>query len=465
MIDLSWLQSMAPALLAADRVVIVHGMQPEMARGMVASVFGARASARVSIVSPRTPKYGTVHAKAMLTFCGTAGCRMLVHTANDIAQDWMQRCQGGWQRDFPQKPDGGASEGGAAGCEFEDMLVHYLSAVGAAGGEAGAVMQRLVIPEVRKYDFSGAGCALVASVPGRHGHREASPASRNRYGLWRLRDVLEREDIDDSVPASVVMQFSSLGSIHENYLNKDLKGALFACKSRRSMRAETAAGFVKGSDTLQLVLPTLSEVANSNESMAAGGSLPVRAANVHREHISELLHKWSAASSQRGGAMPHIKTIVRYRREQPERIEWMYLGSANLSGAAWGRPRKGKAKNDLAEYLDVWSFELGIALIPSRYKPPSFAIGLMSFSQPILPKRTGTRYCFQSLPAFQGRRNKLSASTTSADVVVPLPIPYLLPPVKYTEEDVPWHIDIGEHGCRGRWQSRCAAAMRKSQPP
>lgn len=204
MIDLPWLQSMAPALLAADRVVIVHGMQAEIVRGMAAAVFGVRTSARVVVVKPHTPEYGTVHAKAMLTFCGTAGCRMLIHTANDIAQDWMQRCQGGWQRDFPQKTGSDVGRGDSVACDFEKMLVHYLSAVGTAGGEAGGVMESLVIPEVRKYDFSGAGCALVPSVPGRHGHREASPASRNRYGLWRLRNILEQEEIDDSASAAVV---------------------------------------------------------------------------------------------------------------------------------------------------------------------------------------------------------------------------------------------------------------------
>lgn len=457
MIDVSWLNSVAPQLFTADHVILVHGMKGDIIETMLEQTFDARMRERITVVVPWTPEYGTVHAKCMLTFCGDAGCRVLIHSANDIAEDWLQRCQGAWQRDFPKKD---ASSGvGVDRCEFEDMLVHYLSAVGGTGGSAGKIVTDLVVPEVRKYDFSNAGCALVASVPGRHGQLQSSPATRNRYGLWRLREVLEEEPIDESEPAAVVVQFSSLGSIQPAYLDVDLKGTLFASASRRPKRAENAAGLVKASDTLQLVFPTLSEVASSNESLTAGGSLPVRAANVHRDHIAKLLHGWAASGSKRSRAMPHIKTLVRYRRERPAVVDWMYLGSANLSGAAWGRPRKGKAKAGGAEYLDVWSFELGVLYTPSRYCPPSFVIGTLLGPRNTLPRISGSSYSFETLAAFQGRSGEMLGRGGDAEPIVSLPLPYELPPRLYARDDVPWHVDVGQDGRCGRGGARCTAAL------
>jgi tyrosyl-DNA phosphodiesterase 1 len=456
MIDASWLNSVAPQLFAADRVVLVHGMKGDIMDALLAQAFDARTRARIAVVRPATPEYGTVHAKCTLTFCGDSGCRVLVHSANDIAADWLQRCQGAWCRDFPVKVGAGVR------CDFEDMFVDYLDAVAAASGSAGEVVRGVVIPEVRKYDFRGAGCSLVASVPGKHGRQEVCSESRERYGLWRLRSVLEEEDIDESEPAAVAMQFSSLGSIQGKYLAADLKGALFASASRRPDRDAHGSGLVKPSDTLQLVFPTLSQIAGSNEGLEAGASLPVRAANVHRDHIADLLHGWRADGSRRSRAMPHIKSIVRYRRDRPTIVDWLYLGSANLSGAAWGRPRKGRAKAGCAEYLDVWSFELGVLLTSSRYQPQSFWIGAAAVPRGVAVGGAGASYAFEPLAVFQGRRRKGQLGRRQGEggsVVVPLPLPYSLPPVRYGEGDVPWHVDVREgNGC-GRWASQCAAAL------
>eukprot|EP00173_Palmaria_palmata_P004989 Plantae.Rhodophyta-Palmaria_palmata.ctg7960.p1 GENE.Plantae.Rhodophyta-Palmaria_palmata.ctg7960~~Plantae.Rhodophyta-Palmaria_palmata.ctg7960.p1 ORF type:complete len:170 (+),score=22.01 Plantae.Rhodophyta-Palmaria_palmata.ctg7960:31-540(+) len=160
--------------------------------------------------------------------------------------------------------------------------------------------------------------------------------------------------------------------------------------------------------------------------------------------------------------MPHMKSILRYSRKHPEVVDWMYIGSANLSGAAWGRPRKGGAKAGGSEYLDVWSFELGVLFTPSRYQPPSFVIGLMTRKREILPMAPSTLYTLHSLPDFQGRRcvEDSGSSSSKATKIVALPIPYALPPVKYTSDDVPWHVDVGQQGkCSGQWGKKCTAAL------
>lgn len=423
MLDVSFLKSAAPQLFLADRIILVHGFKREQISEsdfdrLLGQTFEPSVLSRMVVLHPKTPRWGTVHSKAVLTFCGKSGCRVLVHTANDISGDWLSLCQGSWHRDFPRNP--------SACCEFEASLVQFLTEMGAASGKEGKVMQNVVIPEVKCHDFSSAGCALIASVPGKF-----SGSSKDSYGLWRMRAILEKQKtIDETGPAAVVMQFSSLGSLKKSYLEDDVMSALFASNSRGS-------GEVKSSDKLELIIPTMQEVLLSNEGPVSGNSIPIRGQNVHRDHVHSRLHKWSAVGCGRGRTMPHIKTIVRYRVQDPRCIEWMYVGSANLSGAAWGWPRKNNC-------LEMWSFELGVLFLPSLYCKATFSISLPIHRQPISSNaETLERYSFEVYEGFQTRSPNNGAENQRHLGLTydPLPVPYSLPPTKYNLSDVPWHVD------------------------
>lgn len=118
-------------------------------------------------------------------------------------------------------------------------------------------------------------------------------------------------------------------------------------------------------------------------------------------------------------------------------MDWAYLDSANFSGSAWGWPRKGRARLSYSKFLEVKSFELGVFLPPSLYRPPTFVVGLMSRSRAVVPKDWDTRYYFLPLPALRGRNG-------DANLVagVSLPIPYRLRPVRYAKGGAPWHLDV-----------------------
>lgn len=59
----------------------------------------------------------------------------------------------------------------------------------------------------------------------------------------------------------------------------------------------------------------------------------------------------------RSRALPHIKTFVGWNATL-RRPSWMYLGSHNLSKAAWGQLQKGESQ------LHVRSYELGVLFLP-----------------------------------------------------------------------------------------------------
>lgn len=453
MVDVAWLKSVASELFKSDLVVLIHGMETEMMHAMLSVVFDAETRRRIVELRPRTPRYGTVHSKAVLSFCGAAGCRVVIHTANDEENDWELRAQGAWKRDFPQK-----SASVSKSSEFEQSLLEYFEAV--QENVSHRIVEQFVLPEIKQYDFSSAGCFLVCSVPGKHRGQK-----RRAYGHAKLRALLEHEDIDDDGDdASVVIQFSSLGSIRQNWLETELKSSLFASASRRRAAVASArdVSVLKSSDRIELVLPTMEQMAHGHESWAAGRALPVTSRNVHREHIRNKLHVWCADGSHRSKAMPHIKTVLRYRRSCPWFIDWVLIGSANLSGAAWGWI--GGSRGGSHDMIEILSYEMGVLLTPSRYCPPCHVVGESParYFMPVEEKRkqnmeSGDKYQFRACTAFSSCVSPELLCSHVGRRVVDIPVPYSLPPVPYAPHDIPWHADPGSSGC-GEQRYRCAKA-------
>lgn len=169
--------------------------------------------------------------------------------------------------------------------------------------------------------------------------------------------------------------------------------------------------------------------------------------NVHKKHVDSRLHKWDAVGSGRGRTMPHIKTVCRYRIRDPSRVDWLYLGSANLSSYAWGSPQKNNS------CLAVQSFELGVLFLPSLYCKSTFSV-TASIPRGVSPVVAEERelFCFEAYRGFQkSRPSKLAETAVEGQCLtsVPLPIPYSLPPVKYDFSDVAWHVDAPKAHFRG----------------
>ncbi|XP_035869003.1 tyrosyl-DNA phosphodiesterase 1 isoform X5 [Phyllostomus discolor] len=204
-----------------------------------------------------------------------------------------------------------------------------------------------------------------------HLHAEAKP-----YGNVSLCQLLrEHAAATPSAEAwPVVGQFSSIGSLGADaskWLCSEFKETLATLG-----RDTRAPG--KGDAPLHLIYPSVENVRTSLEGYPAGGSLPYSIQTAEKQSwLHSYFHKWSAETSGRSNAMPHIKT---YMRPSPDfsRIAWFLVTSANLSKAAWGALEKNGAQ------LMIRSYELGVLFLPSAFNSRSGAPTPLSYQHPAL---------------------------------------------------------------------------------
>ena len=344
-----------------------------------------------SVFHPVVPSFGTHHSKFLIVAYATH-VRVCIHTANYISVDWGDKTEGVWMQDFPLKT-AGAQPGSSN--SFEDDLVDYVTKTGWPGGLL-ADGTRCGPDALRRYDFSAARVALVASVPGSH--------DGVRYGTRRIRALLQRERFDPrGVGAPMVWQFTSNGTVRADLL-AEFRNAF--CAGR------TSDGTPLGQGQVRLVWPTVEEVRRSYEGWAGGGAIPGKRENIQRPEIRALHHRWAVDPSRgsrdtcpegRARALPHIKIFMRH---QGPLILWLLLGSHNLSGPAWGTETQKRQ-------LRINSFELGVIFLPS-----------------LLP---------------QGATEMACTAVTPAGVAggkLGLRVPFSLPPAPYGPADEPWDVEM-----------------------
>lgn len=424
--DVPWMWERAPALQTCRKVLIVHGEPPEVEQEWNVFFQQDGAAERVRFMRPTTPPYGTVHTKMFILFYAS-GCRVCVHTANMVKDDWDYKTQGAYLRDFPVKSAGSSvSLGHGDSNDFKLQLTRYFQrALSRPHADE-------VVGQIERYDFSSAGVSFVASVPGSHKGRE-----KEHFGHARLRKLLSKHVLETPrSDSAAVCQFSSLGSIQQKWLEEEFSATLFA-----SCNADTSA---TASRDIQLVFPTLEQVQGSNEGLQAGASLPVQPKNLNRAHITSKLHKWDATPSGRSRAMPHIKTFLRYETATPTTPLWVFLGSFNLSGAAWGR-MQGARKQQAWDRLAILSYEAGVLFTPRLACPAKYILGCtIKYDLPSKQdeeiwaearRSHGITLRICEPLASQNR----SMSQESPSLQVDLPLPYKTPPLPYGRQDTAWN--------------------------
>ena len=257
-----------------------------------------------------------------------------------------------------------------------------------------------------------------------------------------------------------------------------------------------------GKGALHLIWPTKNEIRDSLAGYVSGGSIPGSAKNVGKTHVLPKLHKWSTSSGHetstrddhpfgRRRAVPHIKTFARYlagdgdtgededERTEDERtketengkgkdtakdptkgssigagtkLAWVFLGSHNLSGAAWGKFELNNTQ------LNLLSYELGVLLTPNlvgkRVSTPFCVIAasaLLAGQAVDLPGMT----CLAGARPFDGGSEKskevefrhasavntVGSSGTASGNTAFAPLPYHVPPPRYETDDKPWTFD------------------------
>lgn len=238
----------------------------------------------------------------------------------------------------------------------------------------------------------------------------------------KLQSVLQECTFDNEFKRSpLVYQFSSLGSLDEKWMTE--------------LAISMSSGYAEDKTPLglgvpQIIWPTVEDVRCSLEGYAAGNAIPGPLKNVEKGFLKKYWAKWKASHSGRCRAMPHIKTFTRYNGQK---LAWFLLTSSNLSKAAWGALQKNNSQ------LMIRSYELGVLFLPSSIRRYGSGFSCTSNGGPSMDN------CGSLADSEELRTTlvtlKWQGTSDSASKVIPLPVPYELPPIPYSSEDVPWSWD------------------------
>ncbi|KAI9123418.1 hypothetical protein K1719_004718 [Acacia pycnantha] len=413
MVDIDWLIPACPALSKIPHVLVIHGESDGKGDYMKRNL-----PANWILHKPPLPiSFGTHHSKAMLLVY-PRGVRVIVHTANLIYVDWNNKSQGLWMQDFPWKDQNNPTKGSG----FENDLIEYLNVL--KWPEFSVKLPSLgnfsINPSFfKKFDYGSATVRLVASVPGYH-----TGTNLKRWGHMKLKSLLQECTFDEEFKNSpIVYQFSSLGSLDEKWMAE-----LTSSMSAGNSEDKTPLGIGKP----LIIFPTVEDVRCSLEGYSAGSAIPSPLKNVEKDFLKKYWAKWKADHTGRSRAMPHIKTFTRYNGQK---LAWFLLTSSNLSKAAWGALQKNNSQ------LMIRSYELGVLFLPSSIKRHGC---YFSCTDHVSPSEDNSREQGSS----QTRRTKFvtlvgmtSETADSSSEVIPLPVPYELPPQPYSSQDVPWSWD------------------------
>ncbi|XP_055291910.1 tyrosyl-DNA phosphodiesterase 1 isoform X3 [Moschus berezovskii] len=386
--DVEWLVRQYPPEFRKKPMLLVHGDKREAKAHLLAE---AKPYGNVTLCQAKLDiAFGTHHTKMMLLLY-EEGLRVVIHTSNLIREDWHQKTQGIWLSPLYPRIVHGTPRSGESATHFKADLISYLAAY-----NAGPLKEW--IDTIQEHDLSETNVYLIASTPGRFQGNQ-----KDNWGHFRLRKLLKEHasPIPKAESWPVIGQFSSIGSMgadESKWLCSEFKESLVTL-GRESRTLGSAV-------PLHLIYPSVENVRTSLEGYPAGGSLPYSIQTAEKQNwLHSYFHKWSADTSGRSNAMPHIKT---YMRPSPDfsQIAWFLVTSANLSKAAWGALEKNGTQ------LMIRSYELGVLFLPSAFGLDSFKVKQKFFS---------------------GSSQEPTAS---------FPVPYDLPPELYGDRDRPWIWNI-----------------------
>ncbi|KAL6755664.1 hypothetical protein V8C86DRAFT_204300 [Haematococcus lacustris] len=502
MVDIAWLLSACPDLVAAQQLVLCTGDARAQANAAYLQALGLGPERCLCHSPPLPLSWGTHHTKALIIQY-EEGLRVVVSTANFIHCDCTAKTQGIWHQDFPWKDAASPSSS-----DFEASLTDYLAAM-----QLPLPWRYRVAKVVAQADMSSARAFLVPSVPGRH-----SGAALAKFGHMRLRALLRQEPwlpptVAPAAPVhspslastasrpstpeaagrssgGVVLQCSSQGRLTPAWLLQEFGGSLTACappgslplaqhdttqpqsqsqpqfqpQSQPAPQQQAAPSLAGGPGIRQESglgawrQPPLPSSQAAQNKVGAGGQqaaravpLPLCLSQLHlvwpTVQVRPLYSRLDLQALGRQRSMPHIKTYCRF--EQGGRLAWVLLTSHNMSKPAWGELVQGGSQ------LLVRSYELGVLTTPTslgRY----FAHRHCGFScapgsAPPAPQLPATKDVTVELWGWQAWRRRqatdpkdleLTASRNSTVVHVFAPLPFGFPPTRYaTDADRAWAAD------------------------
>ena len=336
MIDFHYLQSIIYQLHQINRVIIFHGESLSSRLEHEFNQFKALHKLKNwSIHRVQLSQYSVSHSKLTIMQYAT-GIRLCISTANLLKIDLEYKNQSHYVQDFPLKscmsntiklPDS----------TFESDLLSYVQSYRTHNINYDVINQLCGV--IKQYCFNYARAQLVYSIPGTY---RQSDNTLYHCGHMRIRELLQNQSIQSSIQSNqpIVAQVSSIGNLTQNYINNDLIPSFAAHKS---------SALSLSSPKLHIVWPTVHDVQTCIEGYAAGSSLCFPHKNRH--NYLQFYH-YDTYTTGRHNISPHIKTWCRMLNNNT--LQYVYTGSANISGAAWGKLQKSHRE------LMIRSYEIGV---------------------------------------------------------------------------------------------------------
>ena len=442
-IDLSYLLTACPDLKKAGELHIVHGMTAGHLENFNRDVKNEKLPNLKSVThKPLTKDFGVHHTKAFLLKYAT-GLRVVIYTANILPGDLNYKTQSLFYQDFPAVPPG--SRKIPLVSPFEDNLATYLKAL-----KLPVEVAQAAKTIVQQHDFSSARVHLIISTRGNQSLSRGSRGGESSHvvqpqGHMQLRQCVKDEYRNNNASTSrhkMVAQYSSLGRLDAEWLKT----------FSESLNGGAASLNGHPIDRLSLIWPTFEEVANSNEGLlAAGASLPHDKGTLEKEFMRRRYCRYGGEVVGRELACPHIKSYVCFD-ESTHDVLWYSVASHNLSKAAWGEPKEGRTPNNGRpyQYLYIRSFELGVLMVPSLEKvyrcSAWYGFSCTDDEGPVrehlgrYPVEESKMISEVKFVQWQHPEQKeahfLPSNCPDKTLVVPLPIPYALPPHAYQVDDI-----------------------------
>ncbi|XP_036284994.1 tyrosyl-DNA phosphodiesterase 1 isoform X2 [Pipistrellus kuhlii] len=384
--DVDWLVRQYPQEFRKKPILLVHGDKREAKAQLHAE---AKPYGNISLCQAKLDiAFGTHHTKMMLLQY-EEGLRVVIHTSNLIREDWHQKTQGMWVSPLYPRMAHGTHGSGESTTHFKADLISYLMAYNAPP-------LKEWVDILQAHDLSETNVYLIGSTPGRF-----QGDQKDNWGHFRLRKILREHA--PSIPKAeawpVIGQFSSIGSLGAD------ESKWLCAEFRETLVTLGRESRVPGKSTapLHLIYPSVENVRTSLEGYPAGGSLPYSIQTAEKQNwLHAYFHKWSAETSGRSNAMPHIKT---YMRPSPD-----------FSQIAWFLVTRERSHELIYSASQHYQRTLrDVTQITEHLRTPN---GLDSF------------------------RVKHKFFSSSQEPAASFPVPYDLPPELYGSKDRPWIWNI-----------------------
>ncbi|MCO5555749.1 hypothetical protein L7F22_009294 [Adiantum nelumboides] len=392
--DIQWLSQMFPkGIESAPEITMITLAQEGLKAGVYAPLHPQLPN-WIRLVVPRRGlnEYTTMHMKFIILFYEDR-LRLMILSGNLVDYDWRRIENTAFIHDFPRLKNDEKD----TTSEYGKQMRRILSSLSVPTGHHAMRM-------METYDMSSkCEAKIVASIP------TFTPvtgwAAIEELGIGRLGKVVRESLGGKMVEVDVEAQGSSMGSYSPRWLQQfhlictgaDYKKHLPLPTGAKAVKAWASATNCKESEQwppVKLLFPSDSWVKTKSVE-GVNGALTFfgkKKVSIEKGFI-QLIHQ---PISLRGNIMMHHKAIVAIKKgasiakeKSEEVIGWAYMGSHNLTQAAWGNISSGKKGGEVQLSINNW--ELGI-VVPMRSKdlhesqsplPGSMKANIITWKRPV----------------------------------------------------------------------------------